>query len=483
MVSFSKISSYLTWQRIRWVDCQIQYLLQLGTKRAIKKALKRLPSTLEETYVQALNSTKLEHREDVQAILKWLLFGYNDLTLDMVPELLCINVQEQSLDIPEPVKKNDIASIVNSTLVVVEPINRWSWRRGETVLQLAHPSVKEYILSEEIKSSSASLFYVNDQLGHAFIAQSCLVYLLHCEKEISIEYIDSPFLKYGAKEWPRHYKNVHELEDGVKFLSRNLFSNENGAYDFWSETKREFEHRQLMPPLQHASELGLIDVVQLELEKGAEVNAQAGEYGTVLQAASYGGHKDMVEFLLEKGADVNLQGGHCDTTLQVASWIGHKDIVELLLEKGADVNLQGGHYDTALQAASYRGYKNIVELLLEKGADVNLQGGQYDTALQAASFGGHKDIVELLLQKGASINAEGGRFSTALQACALRFQWPSSSSERFLETAKLLLENGANVDVQGGKYGTLIEIASEYKDKTLYNLLIDGAKVDSISNI
>jgi ankyrin repeat protein len=46
------------------------------------------------------------------------------------------------------------------------------------------------------------------------------------------------------------------------------------------------------------------------LRRGADVNAQGGQYGNALQAASNGGHKEIVKLLLERGADVNAQGGH-----------------------------------------------------------------------------------------------------------------------------------------------------------------------------
>ncbi|KAJ4349264.1 hypothetical protein N0V85_009709, partial [Neurospora sp. IMI 360204] len=39
------------------------------------------------------------------------------------------------------------------------------------------------------------------------------------------------------------------------------------------------------------------------LDKGADVNAQGGEYGTALHAASKQGHKEVVEMLLDKSAD------------------------------------------------------------------------------------------------------------------------------------------------------------------------------------
>jgi ankyrin repeat protein len=45
--------------------------------------------------------------------------------------------------------------------------------------------------------------------------------------------------------------------------------------------------------------------------------------------------------LLEKGADMNAQGGEYENALQAAILQGHEAIVRMLLEKGADVNAQG----------------------------------------------------------------------------------------------------------------------------------------------
>ena len=49
-------------------------------------------------------------------------------------------------------------------------------------------------------------------------------------------------------------------------------------------------------------------MVQILLDKGADVNAQGGEYGNALQAALYRGDDKVVQILLDKGADVNAQG-------------------------------------------------------------------------------------------------------------------------------------------------------------------------------
>jgi ankyrin repeat protein len=96
------------------------------------------------------------------------------------------------------------------------------------------------------------------------------------------------------------------------------------------------------------------------------------DYDEVLQALlirhSQDGNNAIVKVLLDKGANVNAQGGEYGNALQAASAGGYKEIVQQLLDKGADVNAQGGEYGNALQAALARGYKEIVQQLQAFGA-------------------------------------------------------------------------------------------------------------------
>ena len=89
-----------------------------------------------------------------------------------------------------------------------------------------------------------------------------------------------------------------------------------------------------------ASLLKLNYVAENFLDKGANVNAQGGEYGNALQVASYRGRDQIEPILLEKGANVNA--------LQAASCKGHDQVVQMLLDKGADINAQGGRYSSVI---------------------------------------------------------------------------------------------------------------------------------------
>ncbi|KAJ6474489.1 hypothetical protein C8R47DRAFT_710341 [Mycena vitilis] len=95
-------------------------------------------------------------------------------------------------------------------------------------------------------------------------------------------------------------------------------------------------------------------------------------YGNALQAASYKGHATIVQLLIDRGADVNRGGGRYGNALQAASAAGNLDVVKLLLNCGARSTNQEdcrhrhafrGVFRSALDAASYGGHEAVVKLL------------------------------------------------------------------------------------------------------------------------
>ncbi|RBQ78711.1 hypothetical protein FVER14953_21429 [Fusarium verticillioides] len=141
-----------------------------------------------------------------------------------------------------------------------------------------------------------------------------------------------------------------------------MFLLENGA-DIDAHGGRNYN------ALQWASRSGHLDVVDYLLTKGADVNAQQEEYhgsslaylgawgsarssgeenfGRPLHLASYFGHLDIVIRLLEKGADVNAPGGYYGTAICAAASSGHFNIVTRLVEEGAVMDAPARHHENA----------------------------------------------------------------------------------------------------------------------------------------
>lgn len=105
--------------------------------------------------------------------------------------------------------------------------------------------------------------------------------------------------------------------------------------------------------------------------------------------------------LLERGADINAGGGFWGTALQAAAHNGYLEIVKALLDAGAGVNIQGGYHGSALMAACLNGiedYTDVAELLLKRGADPLVQKDGCDNVLEVAALEKHGKVVEMLVK-------------------------------------------------------------------------------------
>ena len=228
-----------------------------------------------------------------------------------------------------------------------------------------------------------------------------------------------------------------------------------------------------------------VDAVSLLLNRGADVNMVVdGEYGTALATAVMRGRKPVIELLLDRGANIDRVGGQQGTALIAAcnSGRGALDLVSLLLERGADVNIvaDGQYYGSALAAAGWN--TDIMRMLLDRGANTNTICGQYGSALASAVLRNYRLTVSsdtkavlLLLNRGADINmALGGEYGTVLAAAASRGR---------VSVVGLLLDRRADIDMAGGKYGTALAAAAFHGRKDAVSLLLDrGADINRVAD-
>ena len=378
------------WTRFRWVTCQLDVLAECSNLSGLRKALHSLPTTLEETYDRILLSIRRESRRDVVELLQWLAFSVRPLTLLEMGEVFAIDRDKHRFD-PDrrPRKPRAILGVCSSLVKVSYTDNYGTVSVCEFgTLSLAHLSVKEYLISEQIRNSPLSYYHLDEKLANSAISCDCLLYLLQfdtvdclCnESEASIS-----FGRYAAGFWITHARSGDGvIQNNVQELVTRLLSSSGIHFNNWI-TLFDVDHGfgsdsletsyDVPRPLYYASLLGLGQIaIELVLSSSADVNIAGGQYGSALVSASAFGHKEVVQILLENGADVNIAGGHYCSALVSASAFGHKEVVQMLLENGADVNNAGGHYRSALESASAFGHKEIVQMLLENGADVNIAG-------------------------------------------------------------------------------------------------------------
>ena len=208
---------------------------------------------------------------------------------------------------------------------------------------------------------------------------------------------------------------------------------------------------QSRSPLHSASYLGYLDLVEILLKSGVDINLRnTGE--TPLAVSLLRGNFEVVQFLVERGANVHQRDMNGWTLLHRAAGYGDIDIVRFLLNLELGVQARGSDQETPLMLASAGGHVEVSRFLIEHQADVASAADEGWTSLHIAADYGHADVVQLLLEYGADVDVQ-----TAHLSAPLHF----ASNNGHLEVAELLLERGAEVDVRNEDLETPLYLASK----------------------
>ncbi|KAI1382401.1 hypothetical protein F4677DRAFT_25067 [Hypoxylon crocopeplum] len=382
----------------RWVACQLDSLENCLDLAAVKEALRSLPKTLDETYARILAGIPQEYHHRTIRILQLLIHSKEPLVFNQIVDAIAVDTTSISLFDPDnrmPVPEEITRYL--SSLVVVVVVNRndrnhWGFDQMVIEVQLAHFSVKEYLMSDRAGEDIAkplSEFHAN-----ASIAELCLAYLIHIGRcwrgwRLDNEPCESyPLLTYAETYWIKHAIVVETWPNIQKWI-REFISGEN-----------QFNRsRQGESIIYKASERGLVETVRNLINEGNDVNTQGGYYGNALQAAATRTNENIAKLLLEEGANVNAQGGHYGNALQAAT--SNEYIAKLLLEEGANVNSQGGVFNNVLNAAITLRKENILSILIEYGADINKKNRRGETPLQIALRKKSEGVARILREAEA----------------------------------------------------------------------------------
>lgn len=162
--------------------------------------------------------------------------------------------------------------------------------------------------------------------------------------------------------------------------------------------------REGKTPLILAASLGRNEIIKALLAHGAEINQRGATIPdadrTALMRAVESDRADTVKILLAHGADPLLADLTGWTAIHYAAKDGHRQSLEVLVAYGVDVNLhigEGTHAgQTPLIAAAYFGHVRTLTWLLEHGADPALSDRYGYTALRLAHERGNEDAVTVL---------------------------------------------------------------------------------------
>lgn len=233
-------------------------------------------------------------------------------------------------------------------------------------------------------------------------------------------------------------------------------------------------------PLMTAAEKANLRLMQILIDKGADVNQKNTEGVTSLEMAAASGNAEAVKLLIDKGANAKQEAGG-KALLSAVSDNDSPDIIKLLLDAGAGINTADKDGVTALVLAAQNSHTLSAKVLIERGADIELKGRNGTNAMAFAKGFNNLVLADLLTKK-----TKGGE----LQAPETHATHPSLDGEFIAafqahDRAKMeaLATQGANVDTPmhvNGMDLTPLIVATISGDKQCVEFLIQrGADLNA----
>ena len=499
--------------------CQLE-TLQDCLPSSVRRTLKELPESLDETYGRILREIKRPSRDHARRLLQCLAVAIRPLHVSELAELLAYDFDVAEGRIPKVNPnwrwENHEEAVLSTCSSLIAVVSEGDSR----VVQFSHFSVKEFLTSDRLFTSGGDVahHYISLEFSHTLLAQACLGTLLSLGDETggsgsAVSNRDSfPLARYAAEHWVAHAL-VDNVSSRVQAGMQQLFDPSQPHLPAWIQLHnpdiywgRDESLRKdpIATSLYYAALCGFTALVEyLLLKYPQHVNAVGGYRGAALHAASAQNHIEVAQLLLEHSGDVDVRG-HLQRTpllfaviernlgmgrflldhgagvdfhqqdlwtpLHIATWNGFADFSQLLLECNADANSRDDKGRVPLHRASENmaskgDYPGIVRLLLEHGADVGARDEEDTTPLHlASSYDGNIEVVRLFLDLDANADAMDKTGRTPLHLA-------SSSGER--EIVRLLLDHGANAEAEDENGMTPLQVASERGEDEIVRMLME----------
>ncbi|KAM3859908.1 ankyrin repeat and SOCS box protein 3 [Diretmus argenteus] len=178
---------------------------------------------------------------------------------------------------------------------------------------------------------------------------------------------------------------------------------------------------------------------------------------TPLFVAAQYGQQECLEILVNAGANVNAQAADLATPLMIASQEGHVGSVDVLLEHGADPNLACSHEwpQLPIHAAAEFGHNSILQRLIAvTDRACGFADGMVSPLYVAVS--NQSRSVELLLREGYSPDAQDCTRILNFHS-PLSFALCLTSDEPYSESVRLLVTAGASLTEDDWTYALATE--------------------------
>ena len=345
---------------------------------------------------------------------------------------MAIEPEDTALD-PDGVATDpeDIVAMCGSLVVIDRS-------QGVPHVGFAHYSVEEFLKSDLIIKTSASMFHIDTAAIDLKLAKTCIQYLCFSDFEIPCGSLGGvqyrlrkyKFLDYAAHGWYKHLRNstvsIEEFDIKLKPKLQSFFQLSRNRWQFrsWQQVYHhpflfsQYKSRATVDDrtlLYYTAYFGLDKVLNILLPTLSDVNISLPGGTSALNVAAGEGHVSVVQRLLEAGANINKMQYRNLTPLHVAAEHGHFHVVKTLIDSCASIHLESESGSTAFYRAARSGSLPTMQLLYDAGSDVNATTWDGWIPLHEAVENNHLAAVEALLKWGADVNVGGERTPNPLE--------------------------------------------------------------------
>ncbi len=279
-----------------------------------------MPQDLNEIYSSALGHLRKgsQDLELVRRALLWLAVATRPLYIWELNE--AVVVEDGDTDIDGDSRFDNPELLIDLANGLLEYNSSKKYNSYKKIVSLGHSSIKAFLTSDWIKSSTVSDFAFDEETAHTAIMNTCLTYFSFLRyragslrpfqiSQMSQE--ECPLLWYAALSWTRHIK-APQRDNWIKiqsFLSTRSLSG-LGSYSWWiAAITRGMVDKDTIHnthPLYYASSFGhtgLVDAI-LRFDPTVDLEAPGGlEGSTALQVACYRQQLEVTNLLVSAGAN------------------------------------------------------------------------------------------------------------------------------------------------------------------------------------
>jgi len=394
------------------------------------------------------------------------------------------------------------------TLLLSQAISAFADAKSETLESIRRAMRDKFVTSAVIVAEPGFQAIQDSDLEQFKLAVPDLDYVKKMETN-SVSYIHIVAI-LGLEDFATYLidlgVDIHGQSDKIKctpFMSAMLTGQENMAKLFLNAGADSHETYHDTTALHLAARWGNIELLELLVANGVDVNVTTDQQVTPLMIAATMGNVDAAGWLIAHGADLRSgdrrartplhwaaknnhvetmyelidQGAKIDpvdtigmTPLMLAAADGAREAVAALISHGAMVNKITPEGCSAISYAVTKGDIEIADILIEHQADLEIIDSHERTLLHLARFADDSYMIRRLLDVGLDTDARDKAGFTAIHRAVI---------ENKTNTFQILLNAGADISIRDNNaFNTLMSCAEYNRHDMMQDLIRKGVDID-----